>query len=260
MNALENPNVDLDRRFEHLPNAPIVEAVIHWTARAENKWEPDRISTTLAQRLPNYSDIKQDRAITFGVITDLMKAQASHRKEWIGVRLTDPIRHQIAQFKRDGLVFSQLKPYERWESFENEARRLWGIFVELGAPSQVQRLGVRFINKIPMASISEIPCVLKEPPTQPLGLPLSTFLCQSSFDAPDTPFGLKIRKAFEAGQLPKSAESSLILDIDVFTTAPFICDESRLDDYLPKMRYLKNGAFFSLLTDGALTRFRGSNS
>ena len=32
--------IDLSESFEHLPNAPIVEAVIHWRARAEKKSNP----------------------------------------------------------------------------------------------------------------------------------------------------------------------------------------------------------------------------
>ena len=60
--------------------------------------------------------------------------------------LNRPTSCYVAQFTRNGFVFSRLKPYEGWETFEAEAKRLWCIYRELAEPSEVQRLGVRFIN------------------------------------------------------------------------------------------------------------------
>ena len=45
--------IDLSKRFPNLPRAPIVEAVIHWQARATKTWQPDELKATLAARLPD---------------------------------------------------------------------------------------------------------------------------------------------------------------------------------------------------------------
>ena len=54
----------------------------------------------------------------------------------------------IAQFNKDAFVFSRLNPYEDWERFSGEALRLWGIYCELLKPSEVRRVGLRFINRV----------------------------------------------------------------------------------------------------------------
>lgn len=49
---------------------------------------------------------------------------------------------------RDEFVFSRLAPYIGWESFRNEAKRIWeGILPFLGNPN-VHTFGLRYINRI----------------------------------------------------------------------------------------------------------------
>ena len=43
MAAPERFHFNLDEEFPHLPSAPIVEAVIHWRARAEKQWDADSL-------------------------------------------------------------------------------------------------------------------------------------------------------------------------------------------------------------------------
>src|SRR5438132_1447344 len=46
--------LDLNETFPRLSRPPIVEAVIHWQARAQHALEPEALKQTLATRLPNY--------------------------------------------------------------------------------------------------------------------------------------------------------------------------------------------------------------
>jgi uncharacterized protein (TIGR04255 family) len=60
-------------------------------------------------------------------------------------------------------------------------------------------------------------------------------------------------------QPPASAqeqEAGLVIDIDVFTKQVLACDDLVLDEYLPRMRWLKNKVFFDLLTSDAIEGFR----
>jgi uncharacterized protein (TIGR04255 family) len=252
--------IDLQRKFPHLAAAPIVEAVIHWTARATKAWQPVELQKFLAARLPEYPkvDLQHYHELIFEARFEDSGTlpTASQHESWRGVKLQNEAQHYIAQFTLDGLVFSRLQPYESWEQFSTEARRLWNIFVEIAEPSEIERLGVRFINRIGSAEFGKLSQHLNEPPSFTSDLQLNGFLYQSTFDVPGHPFGIRIVKTMQPTVAGKDFDSGLIIDIDVFTSKPLSCEESILDDYLPKMRWLKNKVFFDLLTTQTIDKFK----
>lgn len=181
---------------------------------------------------------------------------STHNSTWEGVRMRSATHPYVAQFSRDGLIFSRLRPYENWDSFILEARRLWEVFVELGSPSEIQRLDVRFVNRIPTASFATLKEYLKEVPSFVSDLSLNGFLYQSNFDVPEHPLGIGIVKTMQPTVGEHSKTSGLIIDIDVFSKRPMLCEAQPLDEILPKMRWLKNYVFFSLLTENAVANFK----
>lgn len=141
--------LDLNETFPRLARPPIVEAVIHWQARAQNPLEQDALKQTLATRLPNYP---QSAAMQgFGLLAtvsakDETSVVQHKRRGFLGLRLTSEDARYIVQFLREGLTFSRTKPYEHWESFADAAKQAWQAFLDIAAPVETQRLGVRFIN------------------------------------------------------------------------------------------------------------------
>ncbi len=65
-----------------------------------------------------------------------------------GLRFTGEDGIHVVQFNRDSFVFSRLGHYESWEQFRNEARKVWEIYSLAAANPQVNRIGVRYINKL----------------------------------------------------------------------------------------------------------------
>ena len=251
-------SIDFSKKFPNLRHAPIVEAVIHWQARASKEWNPDELRAELTARLTDFPVVKvqHHQEIRFEAhIGDESPPQASERTTWQGFRLESPDRHVIAQFTRDGLAFSRLAPYETWESFEAEARRVWAIFVALAAPLDIQRLGVRFINRIDSAKLENLAEYLNEPPSLAAQLPLSEFLYQSKFDVPGHDFGIRVGKTMQPENIVQNQTAGLIIDIDVFTNRPLLCDDGVIGEHLSKMRWLKNHVFFTLLTSKAIQSF-----
>lgn len=251
------PVLDLDwtKPYPHLAAAPLVEAVIHWQARAERSWNSDELRAALATRLPEYPKTEVQHAVLLALEASLGgESTASQRIGWQGIRLTSADGLNIAQFRVDGLAVSRLRPYESWEVFEAEGRRLWRVFVELAGPSEIQRLGVRFINRIPVDAIDKLPEYLREPPTCPL--PLKTFLYQSTFEVPKHDLGVKVIKTLQSPGPEAHPEHALILDTDVFTLQTMPGEEERLNELLPKMRWLKNAVFFNLLTEASIASFQ----
>lgn len=247
--------IDLTESFEHLPNAPIVEAVIHCRARVEKKLVPSALLEQLKDRMPDYpvSQRQQEIGVNAEIGPEGTALNQSH--SWHGFRFQSADKLQIAQYTRNGFVFSRLKPYQDWETFQVEAQRLWSIYCEVAEPSEIQRLGVRFINLIPVEP-REVGAILALPPCSPksMRIPIDTFLHQTKFNIPHHPYELNVVQTIQPPAPPERESHGLILDLDVGTTRPIPFDE--MDDRLRQMQWIKNKAFFSLLKKPALKRFR----
>lgn len=247
--------IDLSEEFPHLAAAPIVEAVIHWRARAGRGLPPEELRRQLLQKLPDYPDCRTQHQWEFEAQLTGGSISQNQRHTWQGLRLTSADKLHIVQFTPDGLAFSRLTPYDKWSGFAVEAGRLWKVYVELAEPAEVQRLGVRFINRIGLNEITEVRRYLAKAPKclEPLGLPASQFLYQSLHEVPGHPFQVNMIQTVQPPAPPRTGEWGLILDIDVGTTQALPCDDDVIQKQLAQMRWLKNKAFFSLLTKNAVT-------
>ena len=252
--------IDLDETFENLPRAPIVEAVIHWRARAGTQVERQDLQNRLRQRLPEYPKIQMQHEVEMQLRRDAGGSTSqSHRVNWQGFRCESEDGRYIAQFKRDGFVFSRLKPYENWDAFETEALRLWRIHCELAEPSQVERLGVRFINRVVPVSPDDLSNVVVAPPEIPrvLDLPSVDFLHQARLGIPNSDYQLNVVEALQPPN-PESNSYGLLLDLDVSTSHAFELTDASMPTRLAEMRWIKNKAFFTLLAPTAIQQFRES--
>lgn len=250
-------NLDLNEPFPRLAKAPIVEAVIHWQARPQNVFDPTVLDSKLAQYFSGYATRKPLHQVEWtALISNPSEAPlVQHKKGWEGVRLESDDKKYIVQFKRDGLVFSRTNGYDHWEPFTSAAKEAWRAYVEIAAPLEVQRLGVRFINQISTATPENLTDVLREPPTCPSELPLKEFVYQSTFAVPGLPFGVRVIKVMQPSIPELQKSSGLFLDIDVYTTKAISADTAELEATLTQMRSLKNKVFFTLLTEQTIQSF-----
>jgi uncharacterized protein (TIGR04255 family) len=148
-----------------------------------------------------------------------------------------------------------LKPYETWEKFEEEAIRLWNMHAELAKSHEIQRLGVRFINRItlPVGEV-HLDKYLTQPPQPPGGqnFQIMGFFHQDALLAAGHPYAINIVKTVQPPQGSGSDGGGLILDIDAFFTEPFEYDAGVLKKRLAEMRWLKNKVFYNSLTKEVL--------
>jgi uncharacterized protein (TIGR04255 family) len=248
--------INLGETFAHMPNAPIVEAVIHWQARPEQIPEPEKLLAELEEKLPGYPN--PQRQHEFGVETHIGPdgPTIQQHQTWHGFRFESEDKYHVAQFTRNGFVFSRLKPYESWSPFQTEAMRLWAIYCELMSPPEISRLGVRFINQIAPASVAGLKDWLTMPPCCPenMPMPLKQFMHQNLFGVPNHPYNLNVIQAIQPPDgTSESEHHSLILDFDVFTTHPLKIED--VTDRLQEMRWIKNKAFFTFLKSDAQRHF-----
>ena len=143
--------INVNENFPHLNNAPIVEAVVAINAIALREWEPVLICGEVKKAVsPGYPNISEQRQFQ-GQVSFGKEAEPKSSVTYLGCSGLRAIANDgkyIAQFNKDSFVFSRLTPYEDWNKFLSEAFRLWNIHREIIRPSLIQRIGVRFINRI----------------------------------------------------------------------------------------------------------------
>lgn len=256
MSNAETLTIDINERFPHLKRSPLVEAAIYWQARANKQLEPETLKTELNQRLPDYSLIqkKYNLQLQASAYSD-EKSEVDHEIQWDGFTLQNDSKNFVAQFTLTGLVFSSIATYESWETFYQEALRLWAIFQELAEPTTINRLGVRYINKISLEAVESALTYLKKVPERNFDLPLTreSFFFQDIYKVPNYPYSIN----WVCTEQSQIDQRFLIVDIDIFISEIIDLDALILINHLNEIRWLKNKIFFNSITDVALKKFGG---
>ena len=252
--------IDTAERFAQLRHAPIVEAALEIRARATVEWNESKLLTQLKKALPKYPRHAVQRE--FQQQLQVGPQQQTHATFQDlgskGVQFQTANRLQIAQFTRDAFVFSRLKPYENWRQFRREAMRLWQLHQTLFKPTDVLRLGLRFINRFLLApGTRDVGEYLQEPPKTPdePGFPFIFFFHRDMMNVPGRPYFINVIRTME---LPQKIGDpiALIIDIDVFSEESFMLDGKSVDAPIAEMRWLKNKVFFGNITQKAVDEFK----
>ena len=243
--------IDHSEAFPNLAKAPIVEAVLHWQAMASRDYRQADLLKLMEHAFPEYASTNQHN-LEAGFAGTPEGIEFKQRSAWQGVRLTrkydDGSDKFVCQFLRQGVVFSQLAPYTKWEDFEPEAKKFWEKHCELGDPSEVARLSVRFISQIGIASIDEIENYIETvcEPVYQLGLSANRYFHQDTIELSNQPYVINIVRAV---QPTPEQKSNLIVDITASTSESF--GLGQVDDKLTDLRFIKNKVFFTLMKDAA---------
>ena len=255
--------INIEESFDHLPHAPIVEAVIDIRARSSVILEEAVLKAQLETRLSDYQflDAQQQIQIEHNVsLKDNVPPDPVIRNlGWKGLRFKSADNKHIAQFNRDGFVFSRLEPYQTWEQLYDEGLRLWRVYVELAQPVEFHRIGLRYINRIQLPPDELRFEDYMEPapvPPKSLSLPFHNFMHQDTLAVPELPYSISVIRTIQRPTPPGTQGLSLILDIDAFTTQGFEMGDVALEQRLLEMRWLKNKVFFGSVTPNALNLFQ----
>lgn len=65
-----------------------------------------------------------------------------------GLKLTSNDGTRVLQIRDDGFTFSKLNPYESWDKFVSEAKKLFEIYVDETKPNHADRIALRYINAV----------------------------------------------------------------------------------------------------------------
>lgn len=176
--------------------------------------------------------------------------KASIRQEQIGWKLTSDDKRRIVQFRREGCAFSQLAPYETWETFRDEAKRVWSVFREILKPLEVLRLAVRYINRVDIPSgVVELKDYFRTYPEVAPELPqeLEGFFVQLMIPFHEQSARCILNQAI----VPPSGPgfTSLALDIDLFRSERVPQTESDIWVCFERLRIEKDRIFEACITN-----------
>lgn len=239
--------------YSLLPNAPITEALIDIRIKAKEDFDVAKF-LTLHDAISEQYPKKKTRHRWEGRF-ELKKGETpitAGTEKIDGYIFTSADGKQIFQARIDGFTFNRLKPYDKWETFRDEALRLWKLYKDLVSP-EIVRVALRFINKIdiPLSpeTVFDFDDYLTAGPIVPKGLPqgISSFLTRMVINDPEIDAAAIITQAFEQIVDPKCVP--IIFDIDVFKQESKGLSEEEAWKILEKLRDFKNKIFFASITE-----------
>lgn len=240
----------------HYDKAPITEAIIDIQVVAPETVTLDALRSLQDRDSERYPDrgkvfrasvVVEDPVDHEGMSTQTSKVQR-------GWAFSSGDKLHVWQARRDGFTFSRMSPYESWEPFSSEARRVWNLTREVLTPTMISRAAVRYINRI------EIPLPLKDfkdylrtvpevSPALPQGL--LSFFMQLQIPQPDLNALLILNQTLAPppALVPEPRSVSIILDIDLFCADNLPLDDDSLWNLFERFHDRKNEVFEGCITD-----------
>jgi uncharacterized protein (TIGR04255 family) len=132
----------------HYAKAPIIEAIISFTVELPKRFEIEDFRG-FRELEPSYVETGEERMFSIR-----MPPAGSVQQSGVisGIRFLSPDSRYVLACRDSSFGVSRLAPYEDWEKFRSEARRLWGLYSTRFSPIKVTALSVRYINRIEIPS------------------------------------------------------------------------------------------------------------
>lgn len=233
---------------EPYAKAPIVEAVIDLRVTVPDEITVhafDQLKLELMQEFPTQGDFFVAAAqyqINESPISSVVR-------EHTGFRFESADKRKVLIVSTQSFTFSQLAPYDSWDTFRTEARDYWDRYKAVARPTRISRLGVRYINRIDLPISNRLHAYLKLFPTVP-AIPNRAslgFFMQLQVPQPDIESMLIINEG--RVEAPNPETFSILLDIDLFRDGAWdIHDEESVWDFFEQLRARKNEVFEACIT------------
>jgi len=239
--------------IRHLSRPPITEALVDFRVSLPGAFKPEAFTSlrdTIKYRYPNMEEMRRFEA---QIQIELGKSVAAQQETTglLGYRFRSEDGKDVAQFRTDGFTYNRLEPYTSWEEVRPEAMRLWQLFLEKTAAARVDRLALRYINRLtlpPRGNLQEhldmLPPVFKGAPSV-----LAEYLVQVSSVDVGTGDRANVTSALVGGGVT-------LLDIEVSNTGTTGVTAQEIDPVLGRLHTMKNEIFFGTITEQTAERYQ----
>lgn len=245
---LNNPPVEeavLDFRFV-LPNSNGEKEVALFFEQMRNSFptKKERVQLNLSGKIVPPADNQKN---TF---------QATHKND--GIILNSADQKTAIQLGANFFSYHIIKPYRNWPAILEESRNAWNVFLQCCTAVNVNRIALRYINRISVPNEDEEinPAkYLKLLPSIPDSLPhqLENYFMQINIANED-----KTIKAIvnETIQKKINGKIDIIFDIDTFKVIDRVGNNKEIWDDIIQLREFKNKIFFNSITQETLSKFQ----
>lgn len=248
---------DLKSLFPTLRHAPITEATIDIQVSLPSEVDLKTLRDFhrgLEQRFPLLEE--RVRSAVFLQMNQVAAPEmTSQGPTPDGLLMRSESEALVVQARLDGFSLNKLAPYAKWDDLRRQAQELWKRYLDIARPLTVNRLAVRYINRIELQpgvdfkeSILTVPEIA---PGVPQGLP-------EYFMRLVIPHESGATAIVTEASLPPSAHSlpAMLFDIDVFrvTVIP-ASDFEGIWSILEDLRAYKNLIFFNSITPKQMEKY-----
>ncbi len=209
-------SMTVNTKYKH---SPITEALIDFRT-SQTTHDPDvDVLKFLAQAnrgLEKDYPIREELYFFEGVISTAPSPTVRATNSHIGYKFTNTDRKYVFQPAVESFTVNRLAPYEAWESFRDEAKKLWNSYLELARVTTVTRIAVRYINKIDLPlSFNDFRDYLSTLPEISSAMPnaLSGYFMQLQIPLPTHEARIILTQALI--EPSKKDVATVLLDIDV---------------------------------------------
>jgi len=240
-----------------LKNAPITEALLDFRLSTPLK-DPRALDAFHAAVQAEFPQRREMMAVQLSVGAPGALPVTTPPK-LTGLQLWSADQTRAVQARFDGFSYSQLRPYDSWETMIEAGRRVWNVFRKTTVGSPIARYAARYVNRImfPVGPGFQFETYLRTFPHIAPELPqsLGGLFMRIVLPRPDHKCTVIVTEAFDAPAL--GGELPFILDIDTFVQVPPpTLSDDEVWTRVEMLRAVKNDVFFSCLTPAALELFQ----
>lgn len=241
----------------HYPKAPITEAIIDLRVQPRADLSLTSVESVRDALLEaDYPAREPMMKGTFQFNLAPIPSASSESEAW-GFKFTSADGKNVWQSQTDGCAVSRLAPYDHWEPFRDEARRLWQSYKSYAAPVAATRLAVRFINRVDIPGKAvDLKTYFRTAPEISPALPqdLANFFMRLVMPQRDIQAVAFLNQTMVPPARP--GVQSVVLDIDLFREEEVPQDEEAIWEYFEILRVRKNELFEACITDATRELFR----
>ena len=249
-------------------NPPIEEALCEFRFPESGEWDPSLPERVQAELGGDYSGARQDqRAVSVALEAGQGDAKKVTLEEGLAkVQLRTGDGKRLVAVGRDVLSIHMLRPYQTpnavggtgWDEFQPRIQQALEAYWRVAAPAGVQRVGVRYINKIVIRSGRVYPEeYIRCAPREVEGLPkhLRSFFSRTEYEYDD---GVRLVVTHANIRTPPGGQG-LVVDIDLIKEFDEPIGPSLAIDLVQALRDRERQAFESLITNRARELFNAAD-
>ncbi len=235
----------------HYSRAPITEAIIDLKVNFPRLFSIDTLEA-IHPLISDHYPLKEELYRYSGSLIfqpgPTTKVDTNQQQTGFAFKSEDGLK--IFQAALTGFTFSRLAPYETWEEFRDEAKRLWKIYSKICNPLNVTRAAIRYVNRLdlPGPSVDLKQYLRTVPEIAPnLSQGLSAFFMQLQIPQVDLDCMLIVNEGLISPPSPQFV--SVLLDFDLYREQIWQNDDEEIWKILDVLRQRKNLAFEASITE-----------